>query len=105
MNGGAPADSGRLYDAATEAVYARGTFGSSSGFGRRPAVLVVDFCRGMTDPASPLGSDMSQALACTAQLLAAARAAGLLAVFTTVRYEKDCADGGAFVAKVPALRI
>jgi nicotinamidase-related amidase len=94
-----------LYDAQTEDTYARGTFGSRSGFGRRPGVLVVDFCLGMTDPTSPLGSDMTSALAATRRLLDACRARGLPIVYSTVRYDKGCPDGGAFLEKVPALRV
>jgi maleamate amidohydrolase len=94
-----------LYDHETEQTYERGTFGSPSGFGARPGVLVVDFCLGMTDPTSPLGSDMSEALSATARLLEACRARAVPIVFTTVRYDRGCPDGGAFLEKVPALRV
>jgi N-formylmaleamate deformylase len=94
-----------LYDAATAHTYERGTFGSSSGFGQRPAVLVVDFCLGMTDPASPLGADMSEAIDATRNLLEVARRYDVPVVYTTVMYARGCADGGAFLQKVPALRI
>jgi nicotinamidase-related amidase len=94
-----------LYDSPTQATYVRGTFGSRSGFGTRPGVLVVDFCLGMTDPSSPLGSDMTAALAATRRLLEVARSLSLLVVYTTVRYDKGCPDGGAFLDKVPALRV
>jgi maleamate amidohydrolase len=95
----------RLYDEQTTSTYARGTFGSRSGFGKRPGVLVVDFCLGMTDPASPLGADMSEALRCTRRLLDSSRALGLPVVYTTVRYARGCPDGGAFLDKIPALRV
>jgi maleamate amidohydrolase len=94
-----------MYDEQTQRTYDRGSFGSTSGFGQRPAVLVVDFCLGMTDPASPLGSDMSDAVLATRRLLDIARHKGLPVVYTTVEYAKGCQDGGAFLAKVPALRI
>src|SRR5207248_3122514 len=67
--------------------------------------LVVDFCLGMTDPASPLGADMTDAVLATRRLLDAARAKGLPIVFTTFVYAKGCPDGGAFLEKVPALRV
>jgi nicotinamidase-related amidase len=95
----------KLYDEQTEQTYARGTFGTRSGFGQQPAVLVVDFCLGMTDPASPLGADMSEAIAATRQLLECARTRGLPIVYTTVVYTQGCPDGGAFIQKVPAMRI
>lgn len=96
---------GKLYDQLTERTYQRGTFGSSSGFGERPAVLVVDFCLGMTDPASPLGADMTPAVLATKRLLHAARHQQRPVVYTTVVYTKGCTDGGAFVQKIPALRV
>jgi maleamate amidohydrolase len=93
-----------LYDATTEQTYRRGTLGSRSGYGTRPALLIVDFCLGMTDPASPLGADMTDAVCATRSLLDAVRARRLPVVYTTVVYTRGCADGGAFVQKVPALR-
>jgi len=41
-----------------ERVQRRG-FGNRVGFGRRPALLVVDFSRSFTSPASSLGADMA----------------------------------------------
>lgn len=93
------------YDEATARVYTRGTYGTRSGFGERPAVLVVDFCVGMSDPASPVGSDMSDAVLATRDLLAAARELGLPIAYTTVGYTKGSDEGGPFLKKVPALRI
>jgi nicotinamidase-related amidase len=95
----------KVYDEQTERTYARGTFGTRSGFGQHPAILVVDFCLGMTDPASPLGADMSEAIDATRELLDCARTRGLPIVYTTVVYTQGCPDGGAFVQKVPAMRI
>jgi nicotinamidase-related amidase len=94
-----------LYDAATAETYARGTFGGQSGFGLVPAILVVDFCLGMTDPASPLGADMPSAIGATRSLLDLARSRRAPVLYTTVVYARGCADGGAFIKKVPALRI
>lgn len=94
-----------LYDEATASTYARGALGSSSGFGNHPSILLVDYCLGMTDPASPLGSDVSDAIKATIRLLEVARAQWLPVAYTTVRYSKGCRDGGAFVEKIPSLRI
>ena len=79
-------------------------FGGRQGAGERPAVVVVDFSRGFTDPASPLACDCDAALAATARLLEAARAAGVPVFFTTVAYdEPGLEEAAAFVAKSPAL--
>jgi nicotinamidase-related amidase len=74
------------------------------GAGERPAVIVVDFSRGFTEPASPLHCDSDAALAATAELLAAAREAGAPVIYTTVVYdEAGRREAAAFLAKSPAL--
>ncbi|MBT3330337.1 MAG: isochorismatase family protein [Rhodospirillaceae bacterium] len=89
----------------TRADYESKGFGVSSGFGTKPALLVVDFIVGFTDPTSPLGGDFSAELAVTAQLQTAFRKSGLPIVYTTVEYKEDLSDGGVFVKKVPSLGI
>lgn len=59
---------------AAERLYRSMGIGDRAGFGAQPAVLVVDFTYGFTDPASPIGCDMS-ALVATSRLLDGARAA------------------------------
>jgi maleamate amidohydrolase len=68
------------------------------GAGTRPAVLVVDFARGWTDPASPLSMPLDRELASAAELIAVAREHGAPVVFTTVGYD------GADLETVPMLR-
>ncbi len=89
----------------TRADYKNKGFAVSSGFGKKPALLVVDFIVGFTDPDSPLGGDFSSQLAVTAQLQTAFRKSGLPIVYTTVEYKEDLSDGGVFVKKVPSLGI
>ena len=72
-------------------------------FGKRPALLMVDVCNAYLDPASPLYAGVEDALASNIRLLAAARAAGVPAVFTRVVYTAGGLDGGLFYRKVPAL--
>ena len=82
-----------------------GGFGGHQGAGERPALVVVDLVNGFTDPRSPLWCDADGAVAATARLLAAARAAGAPVAFTTVRYDEAGERvARAFIAKVPALR-
>jgi len=69
--------------------YADSGFGANSiGFGTRPAVLVVDFQRGFTDPAEALGGSplVDAAVENTARLLAAARERGIPVVQTYVAH-------------------
>jgi maleamate amidohydrolase len=79
-------------------------WGGRQGAGERPAVVVVDFSRGFTEPASPLACAADDAVAATAQLLEAARAAGAPVFYTTVAYDAaGLEQAQAFIAKSPAL--
>lgn len=83
----------------------RGVFDSRLGFGKKPAVLVVDFIRAYTTPGSALfAPPVCDAVLHTADVLAAARAKGVLVVYTKVLYNANGLDGGIFVQKVPVLR-
>ena len=85
--------------------YRRKGFMNRSGYGTKPALLVVDFIYGFTDPTTPLGGAFSKELAVTADLLETFRAAQLPIVYTTIAYEPGFEDGGVFVKKVPSLKI
>ena len=78
-------------------------FADRSGYGRSPALLIVDFINGFTDPSSPLGGDFSSELAVTNRLLDAFRRAALPIAYTTIEYDPDFRDAGVFIKKVPAL--
>ncbi|WP_028457238.1 N-carbamoylsarcosine amidohydrolase [Chloroflexus sp. Y-396-1] len=76
------------------------------GFGQSPALLVIDFIKAYTTPGSPLyaAPGVPDAVRASQPLLAAARAAAIPIIFTTVVYASDGRDGGIFIQKVPALR-
>ncbi|MBT6277470.1 MAG: isochorismatase family protein [Chromatiales bacterium] len=80
-------------------------FAERSGFGDRPALLVVDFINGFTDPSSPLGGDFAAEIGHTARLLDVFRAARFPVAYTTIEYAPDLSDGGHFIRKVPSLGI
>jgi len=84
-------------------VYAKARLGESVTLGSRPAVLVVDFSCGFTDPGSALGSDLTAEVEATKRLLDAARGRGLPVIFTTIGYEPSLKDGGLWLQKAPAL--
>jgi maleamate amidohydrolase len=93
-----------MTNAALRANY-QGVFDGSLGFGQRPAVIVVDFIRAYTEPASPLyAPPVVEAVAATPPLLEAARSAGVPVIYTRVLYHPSGIAGGLFVRKVPALR-
>ncbi len=80
-------------------------FGHRLGWGRRPALLLIDVVRAYFTPGSPFDLGTTEAVDGCARLLRQARAAGVPVVHTTVRHGADGADAGLFAAKVPALEI
>ncbi|MGD9538753.1 MAG: isochorismatase family protein [Alphaproteobacteria bacterium] len=87
-----------------DANYARAGYHQRVGFGRAPALLLVDFVEAYFEPSSPLYAEVEETLASALRMLAAARRAGITRVFTNVRYHQGGMDGGVFFRKVPALR-
>lgn len=80
-----------------------GAFGGRLAFGQRPALIVIDMVMAYFDKASPLYAGVEVALESTKRLVAAARAAGVLVIFTNVVFQAGGKDGGLFYKKVPAL--
>jgi maleamate amidohydrolase len=81
---------------------ARG-FGMTIGFGRRPALLVIDMVNAFTDPGMPLGSDLDSVVAELTALLDAAREAGIPVLYTTVGFQENLVDAGVWFRKQKAL--
>jgi len=86
-----------------DAIYRAQGFGQKSGIGARPALVIVDFVVGFTQPDAFGGGNIDEAIAETAHLLALARRAGWPVAHTRVVYADDGSDAGAFALKVPAL--
>jgi len=79
-------------------------FGERAGFGRRPALIVVDLNLGFTDPESPVGFNLDGPISEIQKLLEAAREAEIPIAFTTIAYrESDKLTAAAFIDKIPAL--
>ena len=94
-----------MSDEAAKAVYAKAGLGQAVTHGDRPAVLVIDFSCGFTDPECALGSDLTSEVAATKRLLDAARAKELPVIFTTIGFDASLKDGGLWMQKVPALAV
>ena len=79
-------------------------FHGRAGFGKRPALIVVDMSVGFTDPESPLHCDLEPVVEAIDRLLAATRAARLPVVYTTVAYDDTGKEKArVFIDKVPTL--
>ncbi|MGN6325761.1 isochorismatase family protein [Pseudolysinimonas sp.] len=71
--------------------------------GARPALVVVDMVRAYFQPGAQLYMGRDDCLRAAAELLAAARAAGILVLHTRVSFVEGGLDGGRFFQKVGAL--
>jgi nicotinamidase-related amidase len=76
--------------------------GSQMGFGKKPALVVIDLQLGFTDPNFPLGGDLDKVVESTRLLIEAAHAKNIPVVFTTTGYEKHLKDVGVWIKKVPS---
>jgi maleamate amidohydrolase len=85
-------------------IYRRQGFAQRVGLGVAPAVVVVDFGVGFTDPAHFGGGNIAAAIERTVELLAFARARNWPVAHTRVVYADDGSDCGAFALKAPGLR-
>lgn len=84
----------------------QGVWDGRIGFGKTPALLVVDFMQGYTTPGSPLFAEgVVDAVAKMPPLLAAARHTGTPIIHTNILYHAaDQIDGGIWVKKAPVMR-
>jgi len=85
-------------------VYRKQNFGNRIGFGRRAALVMVDFTVGFNDPALFGGGNIDAAIKRTVGLLQFFRDRALPVAFTRVVYADDGSDSGVFCMKAPALR-
>jgi nicotinamidase-related amidase len=84
-------------------IYAESGLGHSVPLGTRPAVLVVDFTCGFTDPSYAPGSDLTAEVLATRRVLDAARERRLPVIFTSIAFEPSGKDGGLWLKKFPTL--
>ena len=92
-----------MSDETTQDIYERARLGQSVTLGTRPAVLVVDFSRGFTDPESTLGSDLTREVEATNRVLTVAREQEIPVIFTTIGFEPNLKDASLWLEKLPAL--
>ena len=86
-------------------LYKQQNFGNCVGFGRRSALVMVDFTVGFNDPKLFGGGNIDAAIKRTVGLLEFFRAKRLPIAFTRVVYADDGSDAGVFCMKAPNLRM
>ena len=91
------------HDAEDTAVYEKQGFGNRIGFGKKPALLIIDFINGFNDPDAFGGGNIQDAIDNTAELLAVARHMDMPVVFTSHVYAEDGSEDGVFNLKSPGL--
>jgi maleamate amidohydrolase len=89
------------------AIYQHAQLGHKLGYGKRPAIVVVDFQIGFTAPErSPLAGNLDAEVAATNTLIAAARKNDVPVIFTVVGYDPHRQDdAGLWPEKAPSLRL
>lgn len=85
-------------------IYEKQGFGNRVGFGKRPALLIIDFVNGFNDADQFGGGNIQSAIDHTAELLAMARHLDLPIAFTSHVYAEDGSDDGLFNLKAPGLK-
>lgn len=80
-----------------------GVFEGRIGFGRKPALILIDFVEAYFAKDSPLYAGVDAALAAAIELRDAARDAGVRVIYTNVEFHPSMVDGGRFAQKVGAL--
>lgn len=78
-------------------------FSNRVGFGKRPAVLIVDMANAFTDPSFQLGVDMTETVHSIQILLKCARETDVPVIYATTMFDDPPADMGTAFLKVPAL--
>ncbi len=83
-----------------------GVWGNRIGFGRHPALLMIDFMQGYTTEGAPLfAPGVVSAVDESVALLATARQTGIPVIHTNIRYHAGhFADGGIWVKKAPVMK-
>lgn len=81
----------------------KGVFDTHLEFGRKPALILIDFVRAYFDQDCPLYADVEDALQSAVRVRAAARSADIPVIYTNVVYHESMRDAGRFYEKVKAL--
>jgi maleamate amidohydrolase len=82
----------------------RKAYDNRIGYGKRPALILVDFVRAYFDESCDLYAGVDDALASAQRVLGIARDIGIPVVYTNVVYHAAGADGGVFFRKAPVLK-
>ena len=81
----------------------KAVFNKRLGFGKNPAIILVDFVAAYFDENSPLYADVEKALLSAIRIRNKGREKNIPIIYTNVSYQKDGKNGGVFFEKLPVL--
>ena len=89
-----------------ESFFAERGFGMKMGFGKKPALIVIDFINAFTDASTMLGSNLDEQVQQANRLIDAAHGRSVPVLFSTVIYEEaDLRDFGIWAMKHKGTRL
>lgn len=91
-----------MTDADLAANYAK-AYDNRIGFGKKPALVLIDFVQAYFEPESPLYAGVDNALASALRIRSAAREKGMPVILTGVVLHPSGLDGGRFFQKAKPL--
>ncbi len=91
------------FEKATE-IYIKAGITGKVGFGKKPAILVVDMTKGFTHPEFQIGTDLSDVVSNNVSLLEKAREKGVPIFFSVNEFREDMKDAGIWLEKFPSIK-
>jgi len=85
--------------------YKAAGFGKELTFGKKPALLLIDFVQAYFDPKCALYANVEHALASALRVLDIARKKNIPIIYTNLSYQCGMKDGGRFFEKLNALNV
>lgn len=87
-----------------EELYKKVGIGNRAGFGKRPALIVIDVQKGFTLPECPLGGGLDEMIENIKDVVAVAKKKNVPVIYTVVAWRPDSGDGGMILKKIPSLK-
>ena len=85
-------------------IYRKQGLGKSLGFGKKPALIIIDFVNGFNDSSIFGGGNIPSAIKKTKDLLSLCRNNKIPIAFTRIIYSENQSDAGIFAKKAPKLK-
>lgn len=85
-------------------LYKRVGIGTRAGFGKRPALIVIDVQKGFTLSECPLGGGLDEVIKNIQEVVAVAKKKNVPVIYTVVAWRPDGGDGGMILKKIPSLK-